>query len=56
MVTPAVSEAQVYEWLADVPDPEIPVLSILDLGIVREVTIKDKVTVTLTPELRSLSP
>lgn len=49
MVTPALSEAQVYEWLADVPDPEIPVLSILDLGIVREVTIKDKVTVTLTP-------
>jgi ring-1,2-phenylacetyl-CoA epoxidase subunit PaaD len=49
VVTPAPSEAQVYEWLADVPDPEIPVLSILDLGIVREVTIKDKVTVTLTP-------
>ncbi len=49
MVTRAPSEAQVYEWLADVPDPEIPVLSILDLGIVREVTIKDKVTVTLTP-------
>lgn len=49
MVTPALSEAQVYEWLANVPDPEIPVLSILDLGIVREVTIKDKVTVTLTP-------
>lgn len=49
MVTPALSEAQVYEWLANVPDPEIPVLSILDLGIVRDVTIKDKVTVTLTP-------
>ncbi len=49
MVTPALSEAQVYEWLANVPDPEIPVLSILDLGIVRDVTVKDKVTVTLTP-------
>ena len=49
MVTPTLSKAQVYEWLADVPDPEIPVLSILDLGIVREVSIKDKVTVTLTP-------
>jgi ring-1,2-phenylacetyl-CoA epoxidase subunit PaaD len=46
------SEAQVYEWLANVPDPEIPVLSILDLGIVRNVTVddeQDKVTVTLTP-------
>ena len=31
--------AQIWEWLADVPDPEIPVLSVLDLGIVREVTI-----------------
>lgn len=43
---------QVYEWLAKVPDPEIPVLSILDLGIVRNVTVddeEDKVTVTLTP-------
>ena len=49
MVTTALNEAQVYEWLADVPDPEIPVLSILDLGIVRDVTVNNKVTVTLTP-------
>jgi len=49
MVTTVPSEAQVYKWLARVPDPEIPVLSILDLGIVRAVTVKDKVTVTLTP-------
>ena len=49
MVTNAVSVAQVYEWLGDVPDPEIPVLSILDLGIVRDVSIGDTVTVTLTP-------
>ena len=31
------SEAQVLAWLADIEDPEIPVLSILDLGIVRGV-------------------
>ncbi len=52
MVTTALSEAQIYEWLANVPDPEIPVLSILDLGIVRNVAVndkEDKVTVTLTP-------
>jgi ring-1,2-phenylacetyl-CoA epoxidase subunit PaaD len=52
VVTTALSEAQIYEWLANVPDPEIPVLSILDLGIVRDVTVndkEDKVTVTLTP-------
>jgi len=48
-VTNAVSVEQVYEWLGEVPDPEIPVLSILDLGIVRDVSVEDKVTVTLTP-------
>jgi ring-1,2-phenylacetyl-CoA epoxidase subunit PaaD len=49
VVANPVSVAQVYEWLAKVPDPEIPVLSILDLGIVRDVTVDNKVTVTLTP-------
>jgi ring-1,2-phenylacetyl-CoA epoxidase subunit PaaD len=29
--------AQVWAWLGDVPDPEIPVLSVVDLGIVRDV-------------------
>lgn len=28
---------QIWAWLAEVEDPEIPVLSIVDLGIVREV-------------------
>ncbi|MCH8099564.1 MAG: phenylacetate-CoA oxygenase subunit PaaJ [Proteobacteria bacterium] len=45
----AVSREQVYEWLADVPDPEIPVLSILDLGIVRDVSVDGGVTVSLSP-------
>ncbi|GAC1629654.1 MAG: phenylacetate-CoA oxygenase subunit PaaJ [Nevskia sp.] len=27
---------QVWRWLAEVPDPEIPAISIVDLGIVRE--------------------
>jgi ring-1,2-phenylacetyl-CoA epoxidase subunit PaaD len=29
---------QIWEWLHDVPDPEIPVISVIDLGIVRDVT------------------
>ncbi len=29
---------QVWEWLTAIPDPEIPVLSLVDLGIVRRVT------------------
>lgn len=49
MVAADVSREQVLEWLADVADPEIPVLSISDLGIVRDVAIGDEVTVELTP-------
>jgi len=50
----SVTTEQVYEWLASVTDPEVPVLTILDLGIVRDVKIGEKdarpaVTVTITP-------
>jgi len=38
--------ADLWNVLKDVPDPEIPVLSIVDLGIVREV---DEDRVVLTP-------
>ena len=41
---------QVMQWLHDVPDPEIPVISIVDLGIVRKVEFEDDVcVVTITP-------
>ena len=44
------SSARAWEVLAGVPDPEIPVLSVCDLGIVREVhTSAQGVAVTLTP-------
>lgn len=36
MATPTTD--QVWEWLDAVPDPEIPVISVVDLGIVRGVT------------------
>lgn len=49
MVATALSRDEVFAWLADVADPEIPVLSILDLGIVRDVSVDDGVTVSLTP-------
>ena len=49
MVVAAVSRQQVLEWLSEVPDPEIPVLSITDLGIVRDVSVTSKVIVDLTP-------
>jgi ring-1,2-phenylacetyl-CoA epoxidase subunit PaaD len=41
---------QIWTWLAEVPDPEIPVLSVLDLGIVRDVVISaDGVEVSVAP-------
>jgi ring-1,2-phenylacetyl-CoA epoxidase subunit PaaD len=49
MVAPAIRPEQVLEWLEQVPDPEIPVLTITDLGIVRGVTIDEEVVVELTP-------
>jgi ring-1,2-phenylacetyl-CoA epoxidase subunit PaaD len=43
-------EDKIWHLLEDVPDPEIPVLSIQDLGILREVRVEDeKVHVTITP-------
>ena len=33
-----ISADQVYTWLQEVPDPEIPVLSVVDLGVVRDVS------------------
>ncbi len=44
------TQEQVYDWLAEISDPEIPVLSILDLGIVRAVYIlEDKIQIIITP-------
>jgi ring-1,2-phenylacetyl-CoA epoxidase subunit PaaD len=45
-----VSVDQVWAWLGEVPDPEIPVISVVDLGIVREVGFDgDTCVVTITP-------
>lgn len=41
---------QVMAWLDEVADPEIPVISVVDLGIVREVAWNgDECVVTITP-------
>lgn len=44
--------AQLWKWLDEVPDPEIPVLSIVDLGIVRGVAwdgTENAARITMTP-------
>ena len=45
-----VTADEVWEALAEIPDPEIPVISIVDLGVVKGVTIEgDAVHVDFTP-------
>jgi ring-1,2-phenylacetyl-CoA epoxidase subunit PaaD len=40
----------VWRALAEIPDPEIPVLSLVDLGVVRDVRVEDaRVHVEFTP-------
>ncbi len=48
------TKEQVMIWLEDVKDPEVPVLSILDLGIVRNVAVTGEgkeasVVISITP-------
>ena len=45
---------QVWAWLGEVPDPEIPVISVVDLGIVRDLRWEreaagERLVVTVTP-------
>lgn len=47
---PRPSIDQVWQWLEQVPDPEIPVISVIDLGIVRGVSWEnDTVEIAVTP-------
>lgn len=44
------STDQVWTWLDAVPDPEIPVISVVDLGIVRDVTWEgETLEIAVTP-------
>ena len=45
-----VTAEQVWEKLDEIPDPEIPVISLVDLGVIRSVDVHDgHVHVELTP-------
>jgi ring-1,2-phenylacetyl-CoA epoxidase subunit PaaD len=42
--------AQVWEALEEIPDPEIPVVSLVDLGVIRSVDVeKGRVRIEFTP-------
>jgi ring-1,2-phenylacetyl-CoA epoxidase subunit PaaD len=45
-----VSAADVWDALAEIPDPEIPVVSLVDLGVIRDVSVDDgTVRIEFTP-------
>ena len=45
-----VTKEEIYSWLEEVSDPEVPVLSIIDLGVVRNVFFENNAwQITLTP-------
>jgi ring-1,2-phenylacetyl-CoA epoxidase subunit PaaD len=44
------TKEQVYTWLEEVKDPEIPVLSLVDLGVITDVSINNAgVAIEMTP-------
>ena len=44
------TEAEVWQALGEVPDPEIPVISVVELGVVRDVQVEgNRVHVEFTP-------
>lgn len=50
MIAQAATVDDVWAWLGEVPDPEIPVISIVDLGIVRAIAFDGvQCVVTITP-------
>ena len=44
-----VTEDDVWAALAEIPDPEIPVISLVDLGVIKEVVADDGVRIDFTP-------
>jgi ring-1,2-phenylacetyl-CoA epoxidase subunit PaaD len=45
-----VTAAQVWHALAEIPDPEIPVISLVDLGVVKDIRVEDDtVHIAFTP-------
>ena len=46
-----IREEAVWSWLNEIPDPEIPVISVVELGVVRKIEFENEHTidVTITP-------
>ena len=45
-----ITAADVWEALAEIPDPEIPVISLVDLGVIKDVEVENgRVRIEFTP-------
>lgn len=45
-----VTKDQIIKWLEEVKDPEIPVIPLVDLGVITNIDLRDKnVKITMTP-------
>ncbi|HEY5691350.1 MAG TPA: 1,2-phenylacetyl-CoA epoxidase subunit PaaD [Cyclobacteriaceae bacterium] len=49
MPATTLSVDKIYKLLEEVKDPEIPVLSLVDLGVITHIDIGDKVKIEMTP-------
>jgi len=50
MTVHAINKNAIYAYLEEIKDPEVPALSIIDLGIVRDIKINEKeIEVIITP-------
>lgn len=50
MKSSTIDKKALYAYLEEIKDPEVPVLSIIDLGIVRDIQLNDdELEVTITP-------
>ncbi len=50
----SITKERVYDWLSQVSDPEVPVLTVLDMGVIRDVQLEEtpsgtEVTISITP-------
>jgi len=57
MVNQEVSQEQIMKTLEAVMDPEVPVLSVLDLGVIRRVKVKNlDVEIDISPTYTGAPP
>ncbi|MCF8424472.1 MAG: phenylacetate-CoA oxygenase subunit PaaJ [Bacteroidia bacterium] len=42
-----ISKEQILSLLSEIPDPEIPVISIIELGVIRDISIIDNASISL---------